>query len=185
MFRPHSAVATKNCDLRTTVLRADLFAARCGAPPPEGDLRGHLLSFWSGDEHDDLRTGDGLEPLAIVSPEAVDLRLNGIHNTREFIGVLLGGASRSNLAAAAAFSSWAMRRPVVAHVVQREGQAVALPSRALKSRWQDQRSRDPSKPLTTTMSASPSPTAARIDRPSADHDTRRAMNVARSPKSVT
>jgi len=36
----------------------------------------------------------------------------------------------------------------------------------------------------TTMSASPSPTAARIERPSADHDTRRAMNVGRSPKSV-
>ena len=35
------------------------------------------------------------------------------------------------------------------------------------------------------MSASPSPTAARIDRPSVDHDTRRAMKVARSPKSVT
>ena len=35
------------------------------------------------------------------------------------------------------------------------------------------------------MSASPSPTAARIDRPSPDHDTRRAMKVARSPKSVT
>jgi hypothetical protein len=36
----------------------------------------------------------------------------------------------------------------------------------------------------TTMSASPSPRAARIDRPSDDQDTRRAMKVARSPNSV-
>jgi radical SAM superfamily enzyme YgiQ (UPF0313 family) len=36
----------------------------------------------------------------------------------------------------------------------------------------------------TTMSASPSPTAARIDRPSADHETRRAMKIGCTPKSV-
>ena len=34
------------------------------------------------------------------------------------------------------------------------------------------------------MSESPSPTAARMERPSDDQDTRRAMNVVRSPKSV-
>jgi hypothetical protein len=35
-----------------------------------------------------------------------------------------------------------------------------------------------------TMSESASPTAAMIERPSGDQDTRRAMNVGRSPKSV-
>jgi hypothetical protein len=39
-------------------------------------------------------------------------------------------------------------------------------------------------PPSRTMSESPSVTAARIERPSDDQDTRRAMNVARSPKSV-
>jgi hypothetical protein len=109
----------------------DLFGARCGTPPAEGELRGHLLSFWSGDERDDLRAAEGLEPLAGVSPEAVDLRLGGVRSTREFIAILLGGASSrwSNIAAAAAFSSWAMRKPVIAHVVERQGAMVALPSR--------------------------------------------------------
>ena len=35
------------------------------------------------------------------------------------------------------------------------------------------------------MAASPSPSATRIDRPSDYHDTRRAMDVARSPKRGT
>ena len=39
-------------------------------------------------------------------------------------------------------------------------------------------------PSSRTMSESPSPTAARMERPSEDQDTRRAMNVGRSPKSV-
>ena len=109
----------------------DLFGVTTGAPPAEGEVRHHLLSFWSGDERDDLRTSEGLEPLSSVSPEAVDLRLNGITDTREYIAVLLGGASSrwSNIAAAAAFSSWAMRKPVVAHIVVRNNAPVALPSR--------------------------------------------------------
>lgn len=109
----------------------DLFGAATGAPPPEGDARRHLLSFWSGDERDNLRTSEGLEPMAAVSPEAVDLRLAGITDTREFIAVLLGGASSrwSNIAAASAFSSWAMRKPIVGHIVARSDAAVALPSR--------------------------------------------------------
>jgi len=53
--------------------------------------------------------------------------------------------------------------------------------RSERYRWP----RDFSRPSSNTMSASPSPTAARIDLPSGDHDTRRAMKVARSPKSVT
>lgn len=109
----------------------DLFGAATGAPAPEGDTRRHLLSFWSGDERDNLRTSEGLEPLSAVSPEAVDLRLSGITDTREFIAVLLGGASSrwSNIAAATAFSSWAMHRPVVGHIVARSTAAAALPSR--------------------------------------------------------
>src|SRR5262244_2876220 len=39
-------------------------------------------------------------------------------------------------------------------------------------------------PSSITMSESPSATAANIERPSDDQDTRRAMKVARSPKSV-
>jgi Serine dehydrogenase proteinase len=39
-------------------------------------------------------------------------------------------------------------------------------------------------PSNRTISESPSATAAKIERPSEDQDTRRAMNVARSPKSV-
>jgi len=39
-------------------------------------------------------------------------------------------------------------------------------------------------PSSRTMSESPSATAARIERPSDDQETRRATNVARSPKSV-
>ena len=110
----------------------DLFGARTGAPPAEGDLRRYLLSFWSGDERDDLRMSAGLEPMAAVSPEAVDLRLNRVKDTREYVAVLLGGASSrwSNIAAAAAFSSWALGKPVIAHVVAREGAAMPLPSRA-------------------------------------------------------
>lgn len=113
------------------MLMRDLFGAATGAPPPEGDTRHHLLSFWSGDERDNLRASEGLEPMSAVSPEAVDLRLGGITDTREFIAVLLGGASSrwSNIAAAAAFSSWAMRRPIVGHIVARNNAAVALPSR--------------------------------------------------------
>ena len=41
-----------------------------------------------------------------------------------------------------------------------------------------------SKPSIKTMSASPSATAASTKRPSDDHETRRAMKVGRSPKSV-
>jgi len=108
----------------------DLFGASTGAPPAEGETRRHLLSFWSGDQHDDLRTSEGLEPLAAVSPEAVDLRLSGVRDTREFIAILLGGASSrwSNVAAAAAFSSWATHKPVVPHIVATR-QTAALPSR--------------------------------------------------------
>jgi hypothetical protein len=122
-----------NLHLQPMAMRMrDLFGARTGTPSPEGDMRRYLLSFWSGDERDDLRASNGLEAMAAISPEAVDLRLNRIRDTREFVAVLLGGASSrwSNIGAAAAFSSWAMRRPVIAHVVAREGAAVPLPSRA-------------------------------------------------------
>ena len=97
----------------------DLFGLRTGSPAAEGDLRRHHVSFWSGDESDDLRTSEALDPLAIVSPEAVDLGLNRITSTRDWIAVLLGGASSrwSNIDAAAAFSTWAMHRPVVPHVI--------------------------------------------------------------------
>lgn len=109
----------------------DLFGATTGTPSPEGEARRHILSFWSGDERDNLRTSEGLDPLAAVSPEAVDLRLNAITDTRELVALLLGGASSrwSNIAAAAAFSSWAMRRPVVPHIVARGDAAVPLASR--------------------------------------------------------
>ena len=40
------------------------------------------------------------------------------------------------------------------------------------------------RPSSSTMSASPSPMAARMERPSGDQQTRRAMKVTRSPKSV-
>jgi hypothetical protein len=39
-------------------------------------------------------------------------------------------------------------------------------------------------PSKATTSAAARPTAAKIDRPSLDHDTRRAMDVGSSPKSV-
>ena len=109
----------------------DLFGVRTGVAPAEGEMRRHLLSFWTGNERDDLRTSEGLEPLAVVSPEAVDLSLNGVTSTREFVAILLGGASSrwSNIAAATAFSSWAMRKPVVAHVVARKTAPLPLPSR--------------------------------------------------------
>ncbi len=104
---------------RVAALMRDLFGVRTGAPSADGDLRRRHLSFWSGDESDDLGTSNALEPLAVVSPEAVDLSLNRITRTRELIAVLLGGASSrwSNVGAAAAFSSWAIRKPVVAHIV--------------------------------------------------------------------
>lgn len=114
----------------------DLFGANTGAPSSDGETRRHLLSFWSGDQHDDLRTSEGLDALSIVSPEAVDLRLSGVRDTREYIAILLGGASSrwSNVAAASAFSTWAMRKPVVPHIVERKNAAVALPSRAFDER---------------------------------------------------
>jgi hypothetical protein len=101
------------------VMMRDLFGVRTGAPSAEGELRRYRVSFWSGDESDDLRTSEALEPLAVVSPEAVDLALNRITGTRDFVAVLLGGATSrwSNVDAAAAFSSWAMHRPVVPHIV--------------------------------------------------------------------
>ena len=110
----------------------DLFGAATGAPAAEGPARRHLLSFWSGDERDDLRTSEGLEPLAIVSPEAVDLRLSGVRDTRELIAILLGGASSrwSNVASASAFSSWATRKPVVPNIVAIDKAPFALRSRA-------------------------------------------------------
>ncbi len=110
----------------------DLFGASTGTAFAEGETRRHLLSFWSGDQRDDLRTSEGLEPLAVVSPEAVDLRLAGVTDTREYIAILLGGASSrwSNIAAAGAFSSWAVHKAVVPHIVARNGAAVPLPSRA-------------------------------------------------------
>lgn len=110
----------------------DLFGVRTGAPAAEGELRRYRVSFWSGNESDDLRTSEALEPLAIVSPEAVDLGLNRITGTRDFIAVLLGGGSSrwSNVDAAAAFSSWAMHRPVVPHVVAGVQEPKPLASRA-------------------------------------------------------
>ena len=72
----------------------DLFGVHTGLAAAEGDLRRYHVSFWSGDERDDLRTSEALEPLAIVSPEAVDLRLNRITRTRDFVAVLLGGSTR-------------------------------------------------------------------------------------------
>jgi hypothetical protein len=104
---------------RLAIMMRDLFGLRTGAPSAEGELRRYHLDFWSGDEADDLRTSEALEPLAVVSPEAVDLRLNRITATRDYIAVLLGGATSrwSNIDAAAAFSSWAMHRPVVGHIV--------------------------------------------------------------------
>jgi hypothetical protein len=104
---------------KLALMMRDLFGIRTGAPSAEGELRRYHVSFWSGNELDDLRTSEALEPLAIVSPEAVDLGLNRITGTRDFIAVLLGGGSSrwSNIDAAAAFSSWAMHRPVVAHIV--------------------------------------------------------------------
>jgi hypothetical protein len=121
-----------NLDQQPLALRMrDLFGVRSGVAPPEGELRRHLPSFWSGDERDDLRAAQELEPLTGVSPEAVDLRLGNVRSTRELVAILLGGASSrwSNIAAAAAFSSWAMHKPVIAHVVERQGPMVALPSR--------------------------------------------------------
>jgi hypothetical protein len=117
---------------RVATLMRDLFDAHSGAAPPEGELRSHLLSFWSGNEDDDLRSTDALEPLTNVSPQAVDLRLGSVHTTRELVAILLGGASSrwSNIGVAAAFSSWAMHRPVVAHVVEREGAPLVRRSRA-------------------------------------------------------
>lgn len=114
----------------------DLFGANTGAPSSDGETRRYLLSFWSGDQRDDLRTSEGLEPLSVVSPEAVDLRLSGVRDTREYIAILLGGASSrwSNVAAASAFSTWAMRKPVVPHIVERKDAAVALPSRKFDER---------------------------------------------------
>jgi hypothetical protein len=113
------------------VMMRDLFGVRTGAPAAEGDLRRHRVSFWSGDETDDLRTSEALEPLAIVSPEAVDLRLHRITATRDFLAVLLGGSTSrwSNIDAAAAFSSWAMHRPIVPHVVAGVEEPKPLPSR--------------------------------------------------------
>lgn len=104
---------------RLAVMMRDLFGVRTGAPVAEGDLRRHQVSFWSGNETDDLRTSEALEPLSIVSPEAVDLRLNRVTRTRDFVAVLLGGSTSrwSNIGAASAFSTWAMQRPIVAHVV--------------------------------------------------------------------
>ena len=118
----------------------DLFAIRGATPSAEGELRRHLLSFWSGDERDDLRASTLLEPMAIVSPEAVDLRLRSVRDTREYLTVLLGGGSSrwSNIAAAAAFSSWATRKPVVPHIVQRD--AVPLPSRV--AAFEDEKARN-------------------------------------------
>jgi hypothetical protein len=110
----------------------DLFGVHSGTPPAEGELRSYQVSFWSGNEYDDLRTSEALEPLAVVSPEAVDLRLERITRTREFVAVLLGGGSSrwSNIGAAAAFSSWAMERPVIAHVVDHVAAPKPLASRS-------------------------------------------------------
>lgn len=128
----------------------DLFGARTGTPPAEGDLRRYLLSFWSGDERDDLRASNGLEPMSSISPEAVDLRLNRVKDTREFIAVLLGGASSrwSNIGAAAALSSWATRKPVIAHVVARSGATVPLASRSAAF---DERANDAAAKLRTGL----------------------------------
>ena len=111
------------------VVMRDLFGVRSGTPPAEGDRRRYHVSFWSGDESDDLRTSEALEPLAAVSPEAVDLRLNRVTRTRDFIAILLGGGTSrwSNVGAAAAFSSWALHTPVVAHIVPETSRP--LPSR--------------------------------------------------------
>jgi AraC-like DNA-binding protein len=42
-----------------------------------------------------------------------------------------------------------------------------------------------SRPSSNTTSLSPSPTAAKIERPSEDHETRRVMKMGWSPKSVS
>jgi hypothetical protein len=104
---------------RLALLMRDLFGVRSGISPAEGDLRRYNVAFWSGDESDDLRTSEALEPLAAVSPEAVDLRLNRVTTMRDFIAILLGGGTSrwSNIGAAAAFSSWAMERPVIGHII--------------------------------------------------------------------
>jgi cell division protein FtsW (lipid II flippase) len=95
----------------------DLFGVSTGSHTG-APLRRRRVSFWSGDERDDVRSGQAYDALESVSPDATHLALNRIRETRSLIAILLGGLTNrwSNVHAASAFSSWALGRPIIAHI---------------------------------------------------------------------
>ncbi|MGI8783249.1 MAG: hypothetical protein ACR2L2_06320 [Acidobacteriota bacterium] len=87
----------------------------------------HRLSFWTGDEADDLLSQNQETPFKGISPHAVNLELNTITNPGDYISLLFGGGTNlwSNIDLAAAFGTCVTGVPVVPNIVH--GQEPAKP----------------------------------------------------------
>lgn len=89
-----------------------------------GELRRTRLSFWTGNEEDDMRqpkSGAGSPWVAFdgISPQPPRLDLDHIKTPRDYVMVLLGGLTNtwSNVDFAGAFGTTVLGRPVVPHMV--------------------------------------------------------------------
>jgi hypothetical protein len=101
-------------------------------------LNAHRLSFWTGDENDDLfsvilarQNHSGSAPSAIldnISPETVQLDLHKVKTPRQYVSLLFGGGSNlwSNVDLAGAFGSVVVGKAIVPHVIETSRPVVAL-----------------------------------------------------------
>lgn len=91
----------------------DVFGAGISA----GEVRDYRLSFWTGDERDNLP--GPANALAALSPEATELRLDAVKAPRQFVSQLLGGDENrwANVEFAAAFGTAVTGHAVVSHIL--------------------------------------------------------------------
>ncbi len=118
-------------NLEATSLAAHLREA-FGVGVAGNDVRPYRVSFWTGDESDNLpNSGHWSATLASLSPEATQLRLDGIETPRQFVSALLGGDENrwSNVEFAAAFATAVTGHPVIPHISDGVA-AKPLPTRA-------------------------------------------------------
>lgn len=106
-----------------------------------GDFFNHRLSFWTKNEADDVARAGGADDAYTtarrnffnpISPETVDFEFAKITKPRQYVSMLLGGETNrwANVDLAAAFGTCIAGHPVLPHIVESQGAARPLESRA-------------------------------------------------------